>query len=78
MKIFKNMDWGTGLLIGLGVALVAPVVLPALGGMLRTMAKSAIKGGLILSEKGKAMVAEAKESMGDLAAEAKAEIAQKQ
>jgi hypothetical protein len=42
------------------------------------MAKSAIKGGLILSEKGKAMVAEAKESMGDLAAEAKAEIAQKQ
>ncbi len=78
MKIFNGMNWANGLLIGIGVALVAPVVLPALGGMLRTMAKSAIKGGLILSEKGKAMVAEAKESMGDLAAEAKAEIAQKQ
>ena len=78
MKIFKSMNWGTGLLIGLGAALLAPVVLPALGGMLRTLAKSAIKGGLILSERGKTLVAEAKESMGDLAAEAKAEISQKQ
>ena len=41
---------GGPLLIGLGVVVVAPVVLPIIGGLLRPVAKTAIKGGLYVAD----------------------------
>jgi hypothetical protein len=60
----------TGLAIGLGVVVLAPVVLPAL----RPVAKAAIKGGLYLYGKGKENLAEVGESFEDMVAEAKSEL----
>ena len=77
MRLFNNgMKLGGGILLGVGAVLVAPLVVPAFSGVLRTLAKSAIKGGLLMYETGKLAMAEAKESFEDLAAEAKAEHAQ--
>lgn len=68
-----NMNIGT-LAAGAGVVLLAPVVLPLVGGILRPIAKGAIKGSLLVYGTTRNAVAEAKESIEDLAAEAKAEI----
>ena len=63
--------------VGAAVVLLAPMVIPIVGGIVRPFAKAAIKGGLMMYEKGREMVAEAQESVEDLAAEAKAEMAPK-
>jgi hypothetical protein len=68
---------GTGLLVGLGAMILAPVVLPVVGEVAKPVVKAAIKGGLILAEKVKVTVAEVKETMEDITAEAKAELAPK-
>jgi galactitol-specific phosphotransferase system IIC component len=68
---------GTGLLVGLGAMVLAPVVLPVVGAVAKPVAKAAIKGGLILAEKLKVTVAEVKETMEDITAEAKAELTPK-
>jgi hypothetical protein len=53
------------------------VVLPVVGAVAKPVAKAAIKGGLLLAEKVKVTVAEVKESMENVTAEAKAELAPK-
>jgi hypothetical protein len=63
------------LAIGIGSAIVAPLVIPALSKAARPLAKAAIKGGLVLWETGKEKLAEAHELVDDLLAEAKTEIA---
>lgn len=70
----EGMKLGTGIALGAAVVLLAPVVAPAVAGILKSIAKAGIKGGLILYEKGKVLAEEAKESMEDLAAEARAEM----
>ena len=65
----------SGLAIGIGSAIVAPLVIPALSKAARPLAKAAIKGGLVLWETGKEKLAEAQELVDDLLAEAKTEIA---
>ncbi len=77
MALYDNgLKLGTGLAIGLGVLILAPVVAPAVGAVVRPMAKATIKSGMILFEKARELIAEAKESLEDLAAEAHAELAQ--
>jgi hypothetical protein len=61
------------ILIGGAILVAAPIVLPVLAGSLRPVAKKAVRGCLILSGRTKELVAEAKEQMNDLVAEAKAE-----
>jgi hypothetical protein len=63
------------LAIGAGIVLLAPVVVPVVAGILKPLAKNAIKGSLLMYEKAKVATAETMESLEDLAAEAKAEIA---
>jgi hypothetical protein len=79
MKLLNSMGGGmklgTGLALGAAAVLLAPVILPVAAGVLRTLTKASIKGGLLMYEKGKIAMAEAKETMDDLAAEAKAELA---
>lgn len=65
-----------GLAIGVGVAILAPVAIPVVATIAKPLAKAAIKGGLILYEKGRETVAEMGEVAEDLLAEAKAELAQ--
>jgi hypothetical protein len=68
----------TGLVIGVGSAIVAPLVVPALSKAAKPLAKAAIKGGLALFETGREKLAEMHEVVDDLVAEAKTEIAAEQ
>jgi hypothetical protein len=65
-----------GVLIGAGAVLLAPVVIPVVAGIAKPVAKAVIKGGLITYHKVKESTAEALESIEDLAAEAKSELAE--
>ncbi|MGC9967280.1 MAG: DUF5132 domain-containing protein [Syntrophobacteraceae bacterium] len=77
MALYDNgLKLGTGLAIGLGVLILAPVVAPAVAAVVRPMAKASIKSVMILFEKATELIAETKESLEDLAAEAHAELAQ--
>lgn len=76
MAIFEDMlkgSWGAAL-VGVGVALVAPTVLPAIGTAFRPLAKSAIKGGIMLYDSVKEALAEAGEQVNDMVAEVRAEV----
>ena len=65
--------WGTTVLIGVGVALAAPALLPAVGTVIRPVAKGLIKGGLYIADSLQEMIAEGGEQFSDLIAEVKAE-----
>jgi len=65
----------TGLAIGIGSAIIAPLVVPALSKAAKPLAKAAIKGGLVLFETSKEKLAEAHELVDDLLTEARAELA---
>lgn len=67
---------GRGVAIGIGAALLAPIVLPALAGIAKPLARAAIKAGIIAYEKGREAAAEFGEVMEDLVAEARAELEQ--
>ena len=79
MAIFGNGLKGnimTGLGIGIGIAVLGPVLIPVVASIAKPLAKAAIKGGVLLYEKGRETVAEAGEVIEDLVAEAKSELAQ--
>ncbi len=78
MKLFGIGLGMNAATIALGAAAVmfGPALLAAAGGVAKPVLKAGIKGGLLLFDKSKQMVLEAKESLEDLAAEAKAEIAE--
>jgi len=61
--------------IGVGIVLLAPIVLPVIGSIVKPMVKAAIKGSLVAYEGVRVAFAEARESLEDLTAEAKSEIA---
>jgi hypothetical protein len=63
-----------GLAIGVGTAILAPVVIPMVASIAKPLAKAAIKGGIMLYEKNRELIAEATEVVEDLVAEAKAEL----
>lgn len=65
-----------GLAIGIGASILAPVVIPVIASVAKPLAKAAIKGGIMLYEKGREVAAEAGEVVEDLVAEAKAEMAE--
>jgi hypothetical protein len=76
MSMLEDMlkgSWGAAL-VGVGVALVAPTVLPAVGTAFRPLAKSAIKSGILLYNGVKEAIAEAGEQMNDMVAEVQAEV----
>jgi hypothetical protein len=76
MSLFEDMlkgSWGAAL-VGIGVAFVAPTVLPAVGTAFRPLAKSAIKSGILLYSGVKEAIAEAGEQISDVVAEVQAEV----
>jgi hypothetical protein len=64
-----------GVSAALAVTVLAPVVLPVMVTVGRPIAKSLIKGGLMLYEKGREAIALAGESVEDMVAEIRAEEA---
>jgi len=77
MALLDNgLKVSTGVAVGLGAILLAPTVLPIIAAVARPLVKATIKGGIILYERGKELIAETAEVLEDLAAEAKAELAQ--
>jgi flagellar biosynthesis/type III secretory pathway M-ring protein FliF/YscJ len=74
MAIFDDMLKGgnivTGLAIGVGFALLAPVVKP----IVRPLAKTAVKAGLAAYDQGRVALAELGEQAGDMVAEVRSEM----
>jgi hypothetical protein len=79
MNLFGiGIKFGGAVAIGAAVVLLAPIVLPVIAGVLKPVAKGVIKGGLLAYEGAVVALAETKETIEDIAAEAKAEIAESQ
>ncbi|HKT34671.1 MAG TPA: DUF5132 domain-containing protein [Nitrospira sp.] len=78
MALFEDLTKGSlsTVLLGLGVAIAAPSILPNLASGLRPLAKTLVKGGVTLYDAAKEGVAEAGEQFNDLVAETRAEMAQ--
>jgi hypothetical protein len=64
----------SNLLIGAAAVVVAPIVVPAVLAGVRPVAKTLMKGGIYVYDTAREMVAEAGEQLGDLVAEAHAEL----
>ena len=64
----------TSLAIGVGVAVVGPVLIPVASSMLKPLAKAAIKGSIVLYDKSREKLEEGKEIIEDLVAEVKSEM----
>jgi hypothetical protein len=77
MALFDDVlaGWVPSVLVGVGVALAAPILLPGAAAGVRPLAKTLIKGGLAVAETVQEFVAEAGEQLSDLVAEAQAERA---
>jgi Protein of unknown function (DUF5132) len=65
--------WGPSVLIGVGVALAAPILFPTLAAGGRPLAKTLVKSYLVMADAVSEVVAEAGEQLSDLVAEARAE-----
>jgi len=79
MGLFDNGLKGniiSGLAIGIGAAVLGPIVIPAVANALKPVTKAAIKSGILLYEKGKETFAEVSEVVEDMVAEVKAEMAE--
>jgi hypothetical protein len=77
MNLFGNgFKWGGAIAIGAGAVLLAPVIMPVIAGVLKPLAKNVIKGGILAYEGVKVALAETKETVEDITAEAYAEIAE--
>ena len=75
MPLFDNgLKVGTSILIGLGALLIAPVVIPSVGSVIKPLAKATIKSGIIFFQKGRELISEAAEALEDITAEVKAEL----
>jgi len=72
--VFKGGNIVTGLAIGIGGLILAPVVIPLAVGIVKPLAKVAVRGGVALYKGGRNAVVEAGEAVSDIVAEAKAEL----
>jgi hypothetical protein len=76
MALFEDVLKGGGVLttlaIGVGVVVLAPIVIP----MIRPLAKSAIKAGVVAYDQGRMALAELTTAADGVIAEARAEMAE--
>jgi hypothetical protein len=70
----RNDDLLKGMALGLGAAILAPVVIAALMPVIRPMARSALKAGIWAYEKGRETFEEFGETVDDLVAEVEGEL----
>jgi hypothetical protein len=74
--MFKGGNIATGVAVGVGVAVVGPLLTPVVGGILRPAAKVVIKAGMLAYDAGREGMAQLNEMSGDVVAEARAELDQ--
>lgn len=74
LSLPKGLNWGSGIAIGAASVFLAPIVLPVVAGVVKSLTKAGIKGGMVLYEKGKLFAEETKETLEDLTEEAKSEL----
>jgi hypothetical protein len=72
-EIGERLEGKGWLGVGIGALILAPMVIPAVARGLRPVAKEAIKGYLVLSDRAREMLAEGGEQIQDLVAEARSE-----
>lgn len=72
---FEQVVEGLGV-PGIAAIVLLPVLIPAVGGFGKSLTKATVKGGIVLYEKGKGVIAEVGETFEDIIAEAKAELAE--
>lgn len=72
---FENLVEDLGV-PGIAAIVLLPVLVPVAGKVAKPVAKAAIKGGIVLYEKGKGVIAEVGETLEDIIAEAKSELAE--
>jgi hypothetical protein len=72
--MIRNDDLLKGVAIGLGVALAAPVVIAALAPVVKPIARSALKVGIMAYEKGRETLEEIGEAVDDVVAEVEEEL----
>jgi len=72
--LFKGGNIGTGVAFGVGMAVVGPLLTPLVGGVLRPVAKTAIKAGLLAYDAGREGLMRLNEATGDIVGEAQAEM----
>lgn len=77
MKIANvNLGFNLGTVVmGAAAVFLAPMVLTVAGSLLRSAAKTGVKGGVMLYDKGKEFATETTESAKAITQEAKAEMA---
>jgi hypothetical protein len=75
MAVLEDLfeGWGTTALVGLGVVVAAPVLLPTVGAVLRPVVKTVMKGSFWVLDSVQGIVAEGSEELRELTAEARAE-----
>jgi len=67
-------DVTKGVAFGIGVAILIPVAFRALAPVLKPVARSAVKNGILVIEKGREIMAETSEKIEDLVAETQEEM----
>jgi hypothetical protein len=73
-NLFKGSLW-TGLAVGAAVVVLGPVLLPALARVGKPAAKTALKAGVVLYDRGRETAARMAELAEDVFAEVRAEMA---
>jgi hypothetical protein len=71
--VFKG-NLGISLAVGVGVAVVGPILTPIVGGVVRPIAKAAIKAGTVAVDVGREGVGRLNDMSGDIVAEARSEL----
>jgi hypothetical protein len=75
MRLFQGgIKTGTAVAIGAGAVLLVPIVIPVVASVMKPLAKAAIKGGMLAFENTRLAIAETKETIEDIAAEARSEV----
>lgn len=77
MSIFKN-NFVVGVTAALAATIIAPVLVPAIKRGARPLAKSLVRGGILLYERSREAVASAGEMVEDVVAEIQAEAMERQ
>jgi hypothetical protein len=72
--MIRNDDLFKGIAIGVGVALVAPVVIAAIAPVVKPLARSAFKAGVRAYEMGREALEEFGETVDDVVAEVEEEL----
>lgn len=76
MNLLKSRSMASGIAMGVGFFVLAPVAARVLSGAGRPLLKETMKGGMYLYQQGRTMLAEARETLEDISAEARAEMSE--